>query len=66
MGLLVNTWELIDEDRCQGKSWDEIGERHFYGTNGSLVKAFYDKYAAEVKHIQEMITEKRRKRNDQD
>lgn len=48
MGLLVNTWELIDQDRLQGKSWDEIGERRFDGASGTAVKNFYYKYAAEV------------------
>ena len=48
MGLLVNTWELIDQDRLQGKSWDEIGERRFDGAGGTTVKNFYYKYAAEV------------------
>lgn len=48
MGLLVNTWELIDQDRLQGKSWDEIGEHRFDGASGDNVKNFYYKYAAEV------------------
>lgn len=59
MGLLVNVWELIDGERLQGKSWDEIGERCFDGASGSAVKNFYYKYAAEVMSRKETV-------NDQD